>query len=244
MKKAVMISLVFALTLMVGGALAFAQSPASNKAFFTSSVEKVTFAPVNGAGWSTPVTLFYIPQALKTSSVGAVSATLSMEAALWTYNVTTDINLGGKSSSSSRAAIKAWVEVDGVKMEPGKVVYADRLQATGLDVNLYCEVTPSTPVIDPGTGLPIAFACDVTGDITLELFQRTKNANSFVFFLGPLDPKIHSVVVKAQALIECRENGVSVDCPKAMLDGYKAKTAAAIGKASLLVEEHNNWGSQ
>jgi hypothetical protein len=244
MKKVALISLIFGLTVLMAVPMAFAQNPASNKAFFASNPDGVKFAVVSGDGWSAPVTLFYIPEALKTSNVGAVSAILSMEAALWTYNVTTDINLGGKSSSSSRAAIKAWVEVDGVKMEPGKVVYADRLQATGLDVNLFCTVTPAAPIIDPDTGLPIEFACDVTGDITLELFQRTKNANSFVFFLGPLDPKIHSVVVKAQALVECRSNGDPIACPKAILDGYKAKTAAAIGKATLLIEEHNNWGIQ
>ena len=158
-----------------------------------------------------------------------------MEAALWTYNLTTAIVNGGKSSSSSRAAIKAWVEVDGQVMEPGAVVYADRLQATGLTVNLACDVTGS---VDPLT-------CTVTGDVTLELFQRTKNANSFVFFLGPLDPTIHSVVVKAQALIECRRNGTPIPCPSSTLDGYAdASTMAAIGKATLLLEEHNNWGSQ
>jgi hypothetical protein len=235
--------IVVAIGLLVAPALASAQSPASNKAFFTSSTGGVKFAPVSGEGWTAPITLFRIPQALKTSNVGAISAVLSMEAALWTYNMTVDANLGGKSSSSARAALKAWVEVDGVKMEPGKVVYADRLQATGLDVNLYCAVTPSTPILDD-EGMPIDFACDVTGDIALELFQRTKNANAFAFFLGPLEPKLHSVVVKAQALIECRSNGVPIACPKAILDGYNAKTAAAIGKASLLLEEQNNWGSQ
>jgi hypothetical protein len=50
-----------------------------------------------------------------------------MEAALWTYNLTNAIVNGGRASSSSRAAIKAWIEVDGHPMEPGMVVYADRL---------------------------------------------------------------------------------------------------------------------
>ena len=229
---------VISLSLLFCAAAAYAQSPASNKAFFASSTDGIKFAAVNGEGWSAPVTLFRIPAALKTSSVGGVSAILSMEAALWTYNVTTDINLGGKNSTSSRAAIKAWVEVDGVKMEPGKVVFADRLQATGLDVNLFCTVQNG---VDE-EGNPIYLPCDVTGDITLELFQRTKNANSFVFFLGPLDPIVHKVVVKAQALIECRANGEPAECPRAILEGYNAKTAAAIGKASLLLEEQQNFG--
>jgi len=243
MRRSLFVMMLVALFVFVGASAGLAQSPASNKAFYASTRDGVKFAAVSGEGWSAPVTLFNIAEALKTSNVGAVSATLSMEAALWTYNMTIDANLGGKSSSSARAAIKAWVEIDGVKMEPGKVVYADRLQATGLDVNLACNVTPSIPIVDE-FGNQIAFTCELTGDIALELFQRTKNANSFVFFLGPLDPKLHSVVVKAQALVECRSNGTVIACPKAILDGYNAKTAAAIGKASLLLEEHNNWGSQ
>jgi hypothetical protein len=174
-KKSLFVITLVGLFICMAASAGLAQSPASNKAFFASERAGLTLAPVNGAGWSSPVLLFDIAEALKTSNVGAVSAILSMEAALWTYNITTDINLGGKSSSSSRAAIKAWVEVDGVKMEPGKVVYADRLQATGLAVNLDCNVTDSL-----GNILP----CDVTGSITLELFQKTKNANSFVFFLS------------------------------------------------------------
>lgn len=210
---------------------AFAQNAASNKAFFAKSLNEIVLAPINGPD-SAVVTLFDVPQALKTSNGGAVSATLSMEAALWTYNLTTAIVNGGKSSSSSRAAIKAWVEIDGVAMEPGLVVYADRLQATGLTVNLACSV--------PGT------TCTMSGDVTLELFQATKNANSFVFFKGPLDPIIHSVKVKAQGFVECRDNdGNVIACPAGTLAGYSnAQTQAAIGKATLMIEEQQNWGSK
>ena len=78
-----------------------------------------------------------------------------------------------------------------------------------------------------------------------ELFQATKSAQSFTFFLGPLSPTIHSVVVKAQALIECRANGVVIACPSSTLDGYaNASTQAAIGKATLMIEEQQNWGKQ
>jgi len=156
-----------------------------------------------------------------------VAATVSMEAALGTYNVTTAIVNGDKSSSSSRAVIKVWVEIDGVQMEPGMVVYADRLQATGVTLALTCTV-------DEGS-------CVVDGDLTLELFQRTKNANAFTFFAGPLSPTIYSVVVKAQALIECRTNAAVAACPAGILDGYvDASTQAAIGKATLIIEEHQN----
>jgi hypothetical protein len=52
-------------------------------------------------------------------------------------------------------------------------------------------------------------------------------------------------VVKAQTLIECRKNGQPVQCPLGTLDGYAdAQTMAVIGKASLLIEEQQNWGSQ
>jgi hypothetical protein len=210
---------------------AHAQSPASNKAFFAKNTTGITFAPVSGAGFSAPITLISVPAALKTSNGGAISATVSMESLLSTYNLTTAIVNGGKNSSSSRAAIKAWVEVDGVPMEPGEVVFNDRLQATGLTVNLTCTV--------PGT------TCVVNGDITLELFQATKSAQSFTFFLGPLPPVIHKVEVKVQAMIECRSNAIVIDCPTSTLDGYaNASTQAGIGKATLMIEEQQNWGQQ
>jgi hypothetical protein len=209
---------------------ASAQNAASNKAFFAKNTTGITFAPVSGAGFSAPITLISVPAALKTSSGGAASATVSMESVLSTYNLTTAIVNGGKSSSSSRAAIKAW-EVDGVPMEPGEVVFNDRLQATGLTVNLTCTV--------PGT------TCVVNGDIALELFQATKSAQAFTFFLGPLSPTIHKVEVKAQAMIECRSNAVVIDCPASTLDGYaNASTQAGIGKATLMIEEEQNWGKQ
>jgi hypothetical protein len=214
-------------------ALISAQNPASNKAFFSKSVDEVTLGAISGNGFGPVVTLFDVPAALKTSNGGAVSATLSMEAALWTYNLTNAIVNGGKASSSSRAAIKAWIEVDGQAMEPGMVVYADRLQATGLTVNLACTTSTAGET------------CTVTGNILLELFQRTKSAQAFTFFAGPLSPIIHSVQVKAQGLIECRANATVIPCPKSTLDGYTdAQTMAAIGKATLIVEEQQNWGSK
>lgn len=217
------------ITALLASPTLFAQSAASNKAFFAGGYDGVIFAPVSGGGYSAPVTLYSIEQAVKTSNGGGISAILSMEAALWTYNLTEAIVNNGKSSSSSRAAIKAWIEVDGVPMEPGAVVFADRLQATGVELNLTCVVPDTT--------------CTVSGDLTLELFQRTKGAASFVFYSGPLPAEIHKVEVKAQALIECRSNGTVIDCPAATLDGYEdAMTQAAIGKSSLLVEEQQNFG--
>jgi len=209
-----------------------AQNAASNKAFFAKSVDQITLGAISGAGYGPVVTLFTVPAALKTSNGGAISATLSMESALWTYNLTNAIVNGGKASSSSRAAIKAWLEVDGEQMEPGMVVYADRLQATGLTVNLACR-TSEFPTE----------TCVVTGNILLELFQRTKSAQAFTFFAGPLNPIIHEIKAKAQGLIECRSNATVIPCPAGTLDGYTdAQTMAAIGKATLVVEEQQNWG--
>jgi len=180
-----------------------------------------------------------IPAALKTSNNGAVSAIVSLESVLSTYNITTAINQGGKASSSSHAEIKVWVEVDGNVMEPGEVVFADRLQATGLTLNLTCQT--STPLE----------TCVVGGNAVLELFQLTKEANSFTFFLGNLGSTIHSVEVKAQAIIECRTqaSGAAVPtvgpCPTGVLAGYtNASTQAGFGKASILIEEQQNWGQQ
>jgi hypothetical protein len=229
-----MVRVACAIVLVLGmTALMSAQNPASNKAFFSKSDDEVTLGAISGNGFGPVVTLFDVPAALKTSNGGAVSATLSMEAALWTYNLTNAIVNGGKASSSSRAAIKAWIEVDGQAMEPGMVVYADRLQATGLTVNLACTTSTAGET------------CTVTGNILLELFQRTKSAQAFTFFAGPLSPIIHSVQVKAQGLIECRANATVIPCPKSTLDGYTdAQTMAAIGKATLIVEEQQNWGSK
>src|SRR5262245_3158752 len=99
---------------VVAGVLAasqssLAQSPASNTAFFTgrTSASNLYTAPITQSGYSPEMTLYDIPQAIKTSSTGGVTAILSMECALWTYNITTDVVGGGKSSSSSRAALKA-----------------------------------------------------------------------------------------------------------------------------------------
>jgi hypothetical protein len=59
--------------------------------------------------------------------------------------------------------MEAWIEVDGTAMEPGMVVSADRLQATGLTVNLAC--TPSEP----------CETCPVTGNILLELYADAQD---------------------------------------------------------------------
>jgi hypothetical protein len=223
------LTVVTILTLAVCG-LSFAQTAASNKAFFAANTSDITLAPFGGAT-SSEITLFNVPAAVKTSNNGALTATLSMECALWTYNVVEAFNTGGKNSSSSRAMIKAWVEIDGIKATPEDVVFCDRLQAVGLVVNLDCTVPATT--------------CDVTGSITLDMFQATKNANAFTFFRGPI-AGTHSVKVKARGEVECKNStGGIIPCPTGILAGIEdAGTKAVIGKATLIVEEQQNWGAQ
>jgi hypothetical protein len=216
--------------LLVSASTVLAQNSASNKAFFASNQTGVVFTTVSGAE-SPVVTLMDLNDVIKTSNGGAISAILSMETLLSTYNSVTATNGNGKNSTSSRAMIVAWIEVDGVAMTPGQVVFDDRLQATGLTLDLTCLVE--------GT------VCTVNGDLTLDLYQQTKSANSFVFFLGPLSPTLHDVKVKAKATIECHDNaGAVVACSSGTLAGYaNASTQAGLGKATLLLEEQQNWGA-
>lgn len=224
----------------------FAQSPASNKAFFAAGTATVTLAtltsscggsgfdvPIAGAVCSPWVPIFDLNDIIKTSSVGALEAAVSLECALWTYNTVTATSGGGKQASSSRAGVEVRVLVDGTAATPGNVVFCDRVQATGLQVTTTCSCTV------PGT----TCACTVADTITLELFQRTKNANSFHYFKGPLSPILHDVKVEARGIVQCYSNGVAAVCPTGTLDAYSdAKTAVAIGKRTIALEEHNNFG--
>jgi hypothetical protein len=173
------------------------------------------------------------PNAIKTSSVGALQASVSLECALWTFTTVTATSGGGKQTVSSRAGVEVWVEVDGQPATPGRVVYCDRYQAVGFNITSVCSCTVP--------GLPCT--CTVTDTITSDLFQKTKNANSFNFFVGPLAPITHSVVVKAQGVIGCTQNGSAIPCPTNVLNEFAdAKTAVAVGKRTLVLEEHINFG--
>ncbi len=127
MKKILMVSLF----LLVFSSMAFAQSPASNKAFYAKG-GGINFAIFNqqctGSAFDAPtagtictswMTVFDLNDVLKTSSVGAIQADLSMECALWTYNTVTAVSNQGKSTSSSRAGIEVKVLIDGTPAEPG-----------------------------------------------------------------------------------------------------------------------------
>lgn len=191
---------------------AFAQSTSSAQAYYGSTQNGVTVADM-----FSPTMLF--SGQLKTSNVGSILAGVSMECVLWTYTTTTATSGGGKNSSSARASVKVTVKVDGNPMVPGAVVYCDRLQAVGVTLN---------------TGLS-------TDNITIELFEATKNANHFNFYAGPLGATLHTVEVWAEGSVDCRDNtGAVITCPSGTLAGFQTGTKVGIGKASLVLQEENN----
>lgn len=193
---------------------AFAQNAASNKAFFAYNP-----AGVSVRNFFEGVKLFDLKDAIKTSTNGSLLLGLSMECSLWTYNSVATNGGGSKNSSSARATVRAWVYVDGNLATPDGVVFCERLQALGVTLN---------------TG-------DATDTITIELFQRTKEANHFNYFKGPLSPTLHSIQVLVSGDVQCSNNaGATVECPTGTLANLSTGTFVAIGKSVLAVEEYNN----
>jgi hypothetical protein len=193
---------------------AFAQSTASNKAFFAYNPDGI-----NVSNMFTDVSLIKVPSALKTSTNGSVLIGLSMECVLWTNTSVTSTSGGGKNSASGQATVRAKIYVDGNLATPEEVVYCDRTQALG--------VTLSTGVL--------------TDSVTVELFQATKSANHFNFFKGPLGATIHSLEVVVTGVVECRDNaGVVITCSSGTLANTTTGTKVGIGKAILTIEEYNN----
>jgi hypothetical protein len=200
-----------------------AQSVSSDKAFFGSTQNGVTVSDM-----FTDVTL--LSGQIKTSNVGAILAGVSMECALWTDTITTATSGGGKNTSTAQAAVTVTVLVDGVQAEPGQVVFCDRLQSVGLSILSTCTLQG------------VSGTCTTTNTITLELFQATKNANHFDFYIG--NPQstafVHNVVVKATGMTICTSTSggttTTIACPSNATSGTKV----AIGKASLVLENINN----
>jgi hypothetical protein len=192
----------------------FAQSTASNKAFFAYNPDGITVTPL---GFD--ASLIKVASALKTSTNGSVLIGLSMECVLWTNTSVTSTSGGGKNSASAQATVRAKIYVDGILATPEEVVYCDRTQALG--------VTLTTGVL--------------TDSVTVELFQATKNANHFNFFKGPLGATMHSVEVVVTGVVECRDNtGMVVTCSSGTLANMSTGTKVGIGKAVLTIQEYNN----
>lgn len=101
--------------------------------------------------------------------------------------------------------------VDGVQAEPGQVVYCDREQTVSLTFS-------SETVL-------------LTDAITLELFQKTKNANHFNFYLKNPGSGVHLVEVHVDSIVE-----TSAGSPDIVVSG----TRAVVGKRTLVIEEYNN----
>ena len=228
---------------------------ASNKAIFASNINSdgtvagVTFTKFDATldcgttGFDVPndklctpwVMLYDVPDAIKTSTQGAVEAVLSMEGMLWT-DTEASAMIGATGSGGSRAGIEVRITVDGNEMVPGQVVYADRLQYLSLTIpELMAGITPVTSE-DP---------------FVVGLFQRTKNAHAYHFYLPTPATELHSFVVEARGIVQCFKDGAPNECSDSGIDIPKfingndetidGGTKAAIGKTTLVVEEHNNW---
>ena len=169
--------------------------------------------------------LFILTDALKTSSVGALEAVLSMECALWTNTEVTAPVAGGIKTSGARAGIEVRVTIDSGVMEPGIVVYCDRLQ--------YIEFTPPS-----GAGT-------TTGSFVFRLFQRTKNSHAYHFYKPMENVELHDILVEVRGIVRCFKDGAFVACEEGLVDNIAGTifggTKAVIGKSTLVVEEHQNW---
>ena len=187
-------------------------------------------------------TLFDVPDAIKTSTQGAVEAVVSAECSLWTDSEAAAM-IGGSGSGGSRAGIEIRVTVDGQEMTPGQIVYCDRLQYIKLTIPELFAVPPP-----PAAPIPVVSV----DPFDLRLFQRTKNAAAYHFYLPTPSTELHSFLVEARGIVQCFKDGLNVECTESSIDIPKfigedggpldGGTKAAIGKSTLVVEEHNNWG--
>ena len=152
--------------------------------------------------------------------------------------------IGATGSGGSRAGIEVRVYVDRVLMQPENIVYCDRLQ--------YIELT--VPVLTDSFGGLVTS----TDPFIVGLFQRTKNAHAFHFYL-PNDAtptSLHTIEVEVRGIVQCFKDGLTVNCTDSGIDIPKfigteetgvtgndipGGTKAVIGRSTLIVEEHQNW---
>ena len=235
-------------------------SPASNKAYFGINYEGVTFTKftptvecspegVEPTGFLDPnqictewAPLYDVPYALKTSTNGGVGVYVSLECALWTTSQASSM-IGTSGSGGSRAGIEIRVLVNGAVAHPGNVVYCDRLQWIQLTIP---EMTATVTLPD---GTLASGPVTSTDPFVLDMFQRTKSAHAFNFYHATGAAEV-GVTVQARGIVQCSKDGMPAPCKEAGLDEVKffgeditAGTRAAIGKASFVIEEHNNWDS-
>ena len=176
---------VFALALLWAVPTVDAQNVASQKAYFGSGTTEIL----------NPNGDLVLTGYMKTSNVGDLLIGYSMECALWTATSNTATKGGGKTSSTSRAAVNVTAYVDGEAAEPGQVVYCDREQTVNLQFS-------SDTVL-------------VTDAITLELFLKTKNANHFNFYKNNVGSGIHRVDIFVSSFVVTDGSDVSVNGTRA-----------------------------
>jgi len=179
----------------------FAQSTPSQKAAFVSGTTEIL----------SPAGDIALSGQLKTSDVGDLLIQVSLECALWTATSNTAKKGGGASTSSSRAAVNVTVYVDGVEATPGQVVFCEREQQVNLQ-------------FDSGT-------VELTDQILLDIFLKTKSANTFSFYYENPGSAVHTVEVMIDSIVE-----TSLDSPPVVVDN----TRAVVGKRTLVIEEYNN----
>lgn len=208
---------------------AMAQSPA-DKVYLTK-YSPVADVDVLSLDTTKPILSGWI----KTSNVGAILAGLSMECSIWTNTSTQVVSNTGKSWSTARAAVEVDVMVDGTRAIPGKVVYCDRLQAVALTLDTVCTLTGSIATLG---------GCVVTDTLVLDLFQKTKNANHFNFYLPnsavSSSAAMHKVEVYVKGAVDCLDSKGSTTCSSSTYGSLAGSTKALIGKATLVVENINN----
>ncbi len=239
-------------------------SPASNKAYFGINTTGVTFQdfdPTVDCGADNPyldtsflepnqlcskwMDIYDVPYALKTSTNGGVGVYVSLECALWTTSQASAM-IGTSGSGGSRAGIEIRVLVNEAVAHPGNVVYCDRLQWIQLTIP---EMTATVSFMSPTGTVTASGPVTSTEPFVLDMFQRTKSAHAFNFYHATGAAEV-GVTVQARGIVQCSKDGMPAPCKEAGLDEVKffgeditAGTRAAIGKASFVIEEHNNWDS-
>ncbi len=248
-----------ALWLFAGSGAVFGAKPdgggggnaASNKAVFSKhTTEAVSFAKFmnntelacDGTGFELPntnfctewITLYDLTDALKTSTQGALEAEVSLECMLSTDSSAAAKAVAGANSvgsGGSRAGIEVRVMFDGQVAEPSNVVFCDRLQ--------WLELT--VPALTDSMGGSVTSE----DEFIVRLFQRTKNSHSFNFYKGMAGVDLHDIKVEVRGIIVCSKDGMQAACDDAGLTfadvNLAGGTKMAIGKSTLVVEEHNNW---
>lgn len=177
------------------------QNVASAKAWFSEGTDQVILVQGPNPG-------VVLDGYLKTSNVGDLKVTVSLECALWTATKNSAPKGGGNTNSKSKAAVNITVWVDGVEARPGQVVFCEREQEVNLEF-------ASNDVL-------------LTDQVILELFLKTKSANSFTFFMKNPGSGVHHVTVTASAVVDPDPNALA------------GSTRAAYGVRTMAVEEFNS----